>query len=754
MQSRSRAARLDGLETRPQVRPFPVDSGHTIARTKRTRPEAVPRPIAMAVASVAIAVSFGFGPPLCAAETTYESLGASATDANENQKPLEQVKPPDGSRAATGDSFDKPMSFGLDEVVVTASPLLRAPDEQAQPVSVLSGQELLFRQQPSLGETVSTMPGVSSTYFGPGASRPVIRGLDGDRIRVLQNGLGTLDASAASPDHAVSIDPMIIDRVEVVRGPATLLYGPQAVGGVVNTLDNRIPRELPPSSIGGSLETRGASVDGSFSGAALLEGKAGNLAYHLDGFGLTAGDLSIPGFARSAQLRAADPLPPGEKEAKGTLQNSAISTTGFATGLSYVGDSGYIGLAPSLYRSNYGTVAEPDVTIDLADNRLDLAGALNQPLPHVKTLRGKVGLVDYHHTEFEGAEPGTVFRNKGYEGRLEAVHERLGPAEGALGFQSYRSDFSALGEEAFLPPTVTEAQSGFFFEEFAFAPITFQLGGRIDYTTIDSSTAEGFGPGQSKTFVTGSGSGGIVYSLAEGQSLALSVAYTQRPPTATELFANGPHVATDAFEIGDDGLGMERSLGLDLTYRRTAGPFVGSLGAFYNRFWNFITLLPTGEEEAELPVFVFTGLPAQFAGGEGELAYHIIDTDTDRLSVEGRIDYVWAQDRDNGEPLPRIPPLRFGASVIFEHNAFGTQLSVLRAQSQHRVSENELPTDGYTMVNLGFSYVFDAIGPVTPLLFLRLSNLADETARNSASFLKDIAPLPGRSISGGLRVAL
>lgn len=706
----------------------------------------------VAIAATALLAATTAGPRHARAQSRDDGSGPGSPDATAVTPAPEQAKPLPLSGAVDDSTLDRPLAFGLNETVVTASPLLRAPNEQAQPVSVLTGQELLLRQQPTLGETVSTMPGVSSTYFGPGASRPVIRGLGEEQIRVLQNGLGTLDASAASPDHAVSIDPMITDRIEVVRGPASLMYGPQAVGGVVNALNNRIPSALPPSSVGGSLETRGASVDGSFSGAAMFEGAVGNLAYHLDGFGLTAGDLSIPGFARSAQLRAADPLPPGEKEAKGTLPNSAVTTNGFATGLSYVGDRGYIGIAPSLFRSNYGTVAEPDVTIDLADNRLDLAGALNQPFPHFSVLRGKVGLVDYHHTEFEGPDPGTVFKNKGYEGRLEAVHERLGPAEGALGFQSYRSDFSALGEEAFLPPTLTQAQSGFVFEELAFDPVTFQIGGRLDYTTVDASAAEGFGPARSKTFFTGSGSGGIVYSLAEGQSLALSAAYTQRPPTANELFADGPHVATDAFEIGDPGLGLERSLGFDVSYRRTAGPFVGSLSGFYNRFWNFITLLPTGEEEDDLPVYVFVGLPAQFAGGEGELAYHIIDDASDRLTVEGRIDYVWADDRDNGEPLPRIPPLRFGASAIYEHEAFSTQFSVLRAQSQHRVSENELTTDGYTMVNLAFTYLFDAIGPVQPLLFLRLSNLADVTARDSVSFLKDIAPLPGRSVSGGLRL--
>ncbi len=655
------------------------------------------------------------------------------------------------SRAAepTG---EETLSFGLDEVVITASPLLRAPAEQAQPVSVLSGEELLLEQQPTLGETVKSLPGVTSTYFGPAASRPIIRGLDSNRIRVLENGLGTLDLSATSPDHAVSIAPMILDRVEVVRGPATLLYGPQAVGGVVNTIDNRIPREKIPSLLRGAFELRGASVDGSFSGAALLEGQVGNLAYHLDGFGLTAGDLSIPGFARSARLRAIDPLPPDEQEQKGTLVNSGIDTTGFSTGLSYIGDKGYIGIAPSLYRSNYGTVVEEDVTIDVAQNRLDLAGGLNDPFPYFKLLKGKVGLVDYHHTEFEGVEVGTIFENQGYEGRLEAVHQSLGPFEGAFGFQSYRSDASALGEEAFLPPVVTEAQSWFFFEEVGLEPVTFQLGGRLDYTTVDSSTSEAFGPGQSESFVTGSGSAGVIYEPVENQSIALSIAYTQRPPSAEELFADGPHVATNSFEIGNPDLGVERSLGFDLTYRRIMGPLVGSIGGFYNRFWNFIALLPTGEEEDDLPVFNFVGVPAQFAGGEGELAYHIIDTSTDRFTVIGRIDYVWAENRDTGEALPRIPPLRFGGSLVYEHEAFATQIDVLRAQSQHRVAQNELPTDGYTLLSLSFTYAIDTVGPFTPLLFLRMSNLADETARESTSFLKDIAPLPGRSFSGGVRV--
>jgi iron complex outermembrane receptor protein len=650
-----------------------------------------------------------------------------------------------------GHITDQTLSFGIDEVVVSASPLGKTATDIAQGVSVLDGTELLLKQQPTIGETLKYLPGVSSTYYGPNASRPVIRGLSGPRLRVLENGLDTLDVSTASDDHAVTIDPLVLERIEVLRGPATLRYGPNAVGGVVNAIDGRVPNQLRDRVLSGRVETRGASVNESFSGGAVLEGSAENIAYRFSGFGLTSGDLSIPGFARSPQLRAAEPLPPSQ-EAKGTLPNSAAETEGFSTGFSYVGDDFYLGGAPSLFRTNYGVVAEDGVTIDLASNRLDLAGALYDPFPWLLSLDGNVRLVDYHHTELEGAEVGTRFENQGYDFRLEGVHRNLGPVEGAVGFQSFRSDVSAEGEEAFLPPSLTNAQSGFVLEDVELAPFTIHLGGRVDWTTVDSSGGDAFGPPVSRDFFNGSTALGLIYQLTHQQSLTFNAAYNSRPPNAEELFANGPHIALDRFEIGNADFGSERSMGLNAAYLKTEGRFVWSVNGFYNRFWDFITLIPNGRIEDDLPVEVFTALPAQFAGTETELAYHLIDQPAQRLHLIGRMDYVWSENTDTGDPLPRIPPLRFGGSVMYEWHDLHAQLDVLRAQAQDRVPANTFTTDGYTMVDLSFSYTFEPVASMTPMLFLRMSNLADQDARDAASFLKDIAPLPGRNFAGGLRV--
>lgn len=397
-------------------------------------------------------------------------------------------------------------------------------------------------------------------------------------------------------------------------------------------------------------------------------------------------------------------------------------------------------------------VAEPDVTIGLSQNRLDLAGGVTDPFDFVHSIEAKACLVDYGHTEFEGEEAGTTFSNQGYDLRVEAVHHRIGLLDGAVGFQSFRSGVSALGEEAFLPETLTNAQSAFFTEEMHLDPLTIEVGGRIDYTTSDSEGGEAFGPARDNAFVTGSSALSLIQTVAANQAVTFNSSYTQRPPNYQELYANGPHIALDWFEIGNPNFSPERSLGFNLAYLGSEGDFVWSVNGFYNRFWNFLTLFPTGEEKDDLPVEVFRGIPAQFAGGEAEVAYHLIDDEFQQLHLIARADGVWAEDRDTAEPLPRIPPVRFGGSVIYGYGAFRMQLDVLRAQAQSRVPTGALPTDGYTMVDLSSTFALPSLGPFEPLLFVKMGNLLDEEARDAASFLKDIAPLPGRNFSGGVRI--
>ena len=642
----------------------------------------------------------------------------------------------------------------MDRQVITGTPLQRTLFELATPVSVLADEELAVRLQPTLGETLNTLPGVNSTYYGPNASRPVIRGLDGDHIRILENGVGLIDASATSVDHAVGTDPLTIRRIEVVRGPAALLYGSAAVGGVVNVINNRIPDERIKSPITGAIEGRYGSADDLRSGGGLIEGGSKGLAYHLDGFARESDDLRIPGFARSERRRALDPLPPGETEAQDKLPNSQGKADGGAAGLSYVWDKGHVGASVSGFNNVYGTVAEEDVTIRLHQRRVDVAGEFIAPSQRINKLTYKLGLSDYRHTEYEGAATGTVFNNRGYDGRVELLHAPLGRFEGAVGFETQRSDFSALGEEGFLPPTSMLVNSGFVFEEVDFDPVRFQFGGRFDYQTVSAEADPDFGPAASRDFPTGSGSAGVVYTFLQDYAAALSAAYTQRAPNYQELYADGAHIATAAFEVGDRNLGVESSVGLDLSLRKRAGRVTGSLGGFYNRFDQFITLTPTGliDPEAGVPIYNYVGRPAEFYGAESELVFHLLDTEPHKVHLDVRADWLEARDRDTGEPLPRISPLRFGGGVSYDFGNFGARLEVLRYASQSRVSAGELPTDSYTMLNASVTYTAK-VGAVTLNFFARGANLLDQEARNHVSFLKDLAPLAGRGAVVGVRAS-
>jgi len=674
--------------------------------------------------------------------------------------------------AAPADEPEPLPSLRFDEVVITGAPIARTVSQLAQPVLVLQDEKLLELQAPQLGEVLGDEPGVSQTYFGPGASRPVIRGLGGDNIRVLENGLGLLDVSAVSPDHAVSLEPLLTRRIEVVRGPSALLYGPFAIGGVVNVITTRIPDEPIDVPLRGVLEGRGNSVNSEGAGVAVLEGGYRGFAFHLDGFARKTDNISIPGFARSPQLRAIDPLPPGEREEQGVLVNSALETQGGAGGVSYVWDGGYVGLAPSVYDTTYGIPGAPSTFIELSNRRLDFASELDSPLPHLTTVKGKLGLVDYEHTENEltvqqGAVVGTEFKNRGYDLRLEGLHAPLAGFEGAFGFESYYADFDATGAEAFAPPSITAIQSLFAFEDVNVEPVRVQLAGRVDFSSVDADAAAGFGPADSRDFVTGGASVGAIYTPVDPYSIAFTVVYTQRPPNAVELYADGPHLATQQYEIGDRNLSSQESLGLELLVRKSTGRVTGSVGGFYNRFDNFIDLFPTGEfidiserthghshgGESILPVFQFENTPADFAGMEAEATVHVFEAAPHSVDLDLQADYVYAQNRDTGEPLPYIPPFRLGADLVYAFREFSADLSMLWAREQDEVPEYLLPTDGYVWLGAGMSYQF-TFERANVNLYLRGFNLLDQDARVATSTLKDVAPLPGAGALFGFRLRL
>lgn len=642
----------------------------------------------------------------------------------------------------------------LNQVVVTANPLDHAANDLAQPVTVLSGKELLTKSQTTIGETLSGELGVRSTYFGPNSSRPVIRGLDGDNIQILQNGVANLDASAASVDHNVGIDPLSVERIEVVRGPAALLYGSKAIGGVVNVIDNRIPDEPIAEKITGAIDGRVNSANEERGGSVLLEGGIGNYAWHINGFGRATNDIRIPGFARSNNLRESEPLGAGEVEARNRLQNSQSTSQGGSVGLSRFFDKGYFGAALTHYGTDYGVVAEEDVTIEMKQQRLDFAGAYKQPLQGIKEVKYKLGLSDYEHTEFEGSETGTVFKNKGYDSRVELVHNKLGMFEGAFGLQSSMSDFSALGSEAFLPTTVTHNNSGFILEEIPLGDFRLQFGGRLDYQTVKSETSPSFTTADSRDDLTKSGSAGFIYHPKDGYAIALSGSYTERAPNAQELYANGAHVATNSFETGNKDLKVQKSQGVDLAFRKESGDLTGEVNFFYNQFQNFISLVANGQNDPDdnLPMFDYLNLDAEFYGAEAKANLTAYEENSQKLAFEVRGDYVEARDRVTRAYLPRIAPLRLGASAIYNYKKVGFRLDADYTFKQGKLAQNETPTDGFTMLNAGVDYSLD-VGSTNSILYLKATNLLDQEMRNHVSFLKNVAPLPGRSMMVGIRTA-
>lgn len=660
-----------------------------------------------------------------------------------------------------------PAQERLDEVVITSTPLRETALETAQPVRVLDGEELLRNRSASLGETLAQQPGVSATWFGPQASRPVIRGIGGERVQMYQDGSDALDASALSNDHAVTIDPLVAERVEVVRGPATLLFGNSASAGLVNVITRRIPRAASERPLRGAVELRGDSALDERSVAAQAEFGTGPWRLQTDLHRRTTGDVSIPGFATLDALRAPE-------EVAGTLANSASETRGGGVGFSRVGDWGHAGLSFSRFDTQYeipgpgeeeeeegggeelagdglfpiaaARVGDGDgIYLDMAQSRWDLDADLRAPFAGIATLRLRAGFNDYEHAEIEpGGEVGTVYLQRGLDVRAAAEHQPLAGWRGVFGAQWRDLDLEAIGEEAFVPPSVTRNLGLFLFEERSFGALTAELGVRLEQQRIDL-------PGASSAYDDEalSASAGLVWRVADAWRVTANLTSTERHPTATELFADGPHIAVRRFEIGNAALGTEQALGLDAGLHASAGPLTASVSAFVSDYSDYIYAAPTGAIEDGLPVIVYTATDARFSGVEAELAWQGLESAFGRWTVRLFGDYVRAQD-GAGDPLPQIPPLRLGASLGIDRGPLGVELRAVWHDAQDRVAAAELPTDAFTLVDLDLTWrARVADRPMT--LFVRGGNLLDEEARRHASPLKDFAPLPGRSLGLGVR---
>ena len=592
-------------------------------------------------------------------------------------------------------------------------------------------------------------------------------------MRVLNNGLDSLDASALSEDHQTSVESLFAERIEIVRGPATLLYGSGSSGGLINVIDNRVVREPLSKPVSGAVALGLADATGEVSGAGWIEFGNERVAVHADVFRRETDDVDIPGFAESRLLRALEEAEEEEgeehgeeEEARGTIENSDSTTEGGALSLSFTGDNGYVGLSFTAFNSDYGIPGghgheeeeegeehgeeeeeEEIVTIDLEQQRFDLSGEYNFD-GIFERVRFRAAFNDYEHTEFEGDEVGTVFETDGTDLRVELAHRPAGRLEGVFGFQYQRNDFSAVGDEAYVPPSDTERTSIFVFEEFKVSDaFALQGSARIENQTINVGGAPDYDE-------TGFGASiGAVFNLSDELTLSAHFSHSERHPTAAELYADGPHVAVQRFELGSVTLGngileKETSNNLDLTLRGNTERVDWTVTAFVNNVDDYVILTPTADEDDGFQVFEYGQADAEFYGFEAEARIELLDSDSGHLHARVFSDYVFAEQARSGEYLPRVPPLRFGAGIHYTLDNLELSADVTQHEEQTKVATNELPTDSYALIGAQVSY---AMPENNMFFFVRGSNLGDQDARQHASPLKDTVPLPGRAVHAGFR---
>ncbi|MCO6429269.1 MAG: TonB-dependent receptor [Deltaproteobacteria bacterium] len=662
----------------------------------------------------------------------------------------------------------------LPEITVTADPLSTGLLDYGKPVSVLDEIEIGRRSGTTLGDAVGLEPGVHSSSFGQGASRPVIRGFAGERVRVLKNGITTGDVSDISDDHVVAADPLQADQIEVLRGPETLLYGSSAIGGVVNVTEESIA-ELPLGKpFEGEILTQfGNSADNERTFAAKLRAESGPFNWYLSSFSRESDDYEIPGFAESSALMAIEEQEAGhegdghDERIKGKVPNTATDSWGTTGGASYVSDYGFFGISFSGFSSDYGIPGHvhhdeeeagdeeehsESVRIEADQKRIDLRGRADGVNEAIDSVKFRFGFTDYEHDEIEGGQVATHFVRDTMEGRLELLHAPIGGVQGAVGLQFLYDDLAAIGDEAFITPTETWAPALFLFEKLPLSErLDLHLGGRVESVTHDPELLN------PKNFVPFSLSFGPVLDLGgEGEyTLGLTSSYSERAPSSIELFADGPHLARQIFEVGDSGLDKESAWGVDLVIRKNRGFFQGALTPFYQQFSNYLNLASTGEERESLPLFQYEEIDAYFWGFEWESSLHFgefIDSGPHELVLEHQLDYVKGRNEDQKDHLPRISPLRNVIRARYNHaERLEALIEGVIVNEQDDTAAFEIPTDSYTLLNAELGLELPSWQGAALKLFVRGTNLTDEEARVHTSFLKDLAPLKGRSFLFGLR---
>lgn len=656
----------------------------------------------------------------------------------------------------------------LEEVIVTSHPL--SAEGIAQANSVIEGEELHRDVKASLGATVAAQPGIHSASFGNAVGRPVIHGLAGARVRVMEDRIDSLDASVTSQDHATTIEPFIADRIEVLKGSSTLIYGSGAIGGVVDVHTGRIPHQVP-DKLQGRAELRYGDNAEQTTGAFRLDGGAGNFAWHIDAFARDADEYEIPGNAESQQLHAAEEHGEHEEEEAaantGTLAGSQLKNSGGAIGFSWIQDNFFAGIALSQLNAEYGLPgghahaeeeheeheeeeeheepAEGTPTLDMEQTRIDLEAGIKNPWQGIKSLNIRAGINDYEHKEIEAdGAVATTFKNKAWEARLELSHEAILGWEGVVGIQTGFRDFDVSGEEAFTPSTETEHLAAFILEEQSFGIVDVETGLRVETVEHDPET------GPSRDFTTVSTSIGGIIEANNALSIALLLDYASRAPVAEELYSNGPHLATQSFEIGNDALDEEKALNLSATLNYHSDNFSAEATLYSMRFSDFIYKQATNAIADGLDVYQYRQDDANFIGLDAELSIPLFADDQRHVELELRYDQVSAELDASGDNLPRIPPQRYGVALDTQIGKWHARLAYLRNSAQDDVAPSELPTSAFNDVSMEVSYTL-AVNDAELKLFVQGQNLTDDEQRHHSSFIKDRAPAPGRNIEAGIR---
>lgn len=703
-----------------------------------------------------------------------------------------------GVAAFVVEASDEEPSSELEEIIVTAHPL--AGDGLSQPSDVLDSEELERKVVDNIGATVGNEPGVHNSAYGVGAGRPVIHGLGGARVRIMEERIDTLDVSVSSGDHAVTVDPYIVERVEILKGSSTLLYGSGAIGGVVDVQTDRIPHEVP-EGLEGSFGLQGSDNGDGRNASLRLDGGGGNIAWHLDAFTRESDDYDIPGFAESAALHALEEEHNDhdedeheheeedhedehhdeeghDEEAFGHLVGSGVEVQGGSAGFSFVGDFGFAGFSVSSLDSTYGIPGhshdhghdehgddedeeeehhddeeehhghedEIPPVVDLEQTRIDLEAGLINPFAGFENLNFRLGINDYQHAENEAGEVGTLFTNEAWESRTELTHASVGGWGGAFGIQLGNREFSVAGEEAFTPPVDTSTSGLFWVGERSLGEFDLEAGMRYDRVAHDPAQ------GQSRTFNGVSASLGLIVPLNERWQGTLLTDFSSRAPVGEELYSDSPHPGTGVFEEGDPGLDHEkaRSLSSTLSGGSEDWSLVGTF--YYTAFSGFIYQAATGEEREGFALRRYSQSDATFPGFEVEGRVTVAKWAEARLDIGAFYDMVAPSiDVVDNENLPLIPPDRVGVSLEFTNDRLQINVDYVRASEQDDVAEFELPSESYDDLRARIAWSFNP-GDTVVDIFLAGRNLTDDEQRLHTSVVKDMVPQPGRTIETGVRM--